>query len=43
MMLEYRTGRTTMRSYERTREQLDAVYASERLRLPFRGVLLVVY
>jgi hypothetical protein len=43
MMLEYRTGRTTMRSYERTREQLDAVYASERLRLPFRGVLLVGY
>ncbi len=43
MMLEYRTGRTTMRSYDRTREQLDAVYASERLRLPFRGVLLVGY
>jgi hypothetical protein len=43
MMLEYRSGKTTMRSYERTREQLDAIYASERLKLPFKGVLLVGY
>jgi hypothetical protein len=32
-----------MRSYERTREQVDAIYESERLRLPFRGVLLIGY
>jgi hypothetical protein len=43
MMLEYRSGKTTMRSYERTREQLDAIYASERLKLPFQGILLVGY
>ncbi len=43
MMLEYRTGKTTMRSYERTRDQIDAIYASERLRLPFKGILLVGY
>src|SRR3954469_3104369 len=43
MMLEYKTGKTTMRSYERTRDQIDAIYASERLKLPFRGILLVGY
>lgn len=45
MMLEYKTGKvqTTTRSYERTREQIDAIYASERLQLPFKGVLLVGY
>jgi len=43
MMLEYRTGRTTMRSYERTRDQLDAIYASEQLRLAFKGVVVVGY
>ncbi len=43
MMLEYRTGKSIMRSYERTRDQIDAIYASERLRLPFKGVLLVGY
>jgi hypothetical protein len=43
MMLEYKTGKATMRSYERTRDQIDAIYASERLRLPFKGVLLVGY
>lgn len=43
MILEYRTGRTTMRSYESTRDQLDAIYASEQLRLPFKGVLVVGY
>lgn len=43
MMLEYRTGKTTMRSYERTRDQIDAIFASERLKLPFRGILLVGY
>jgi len=30
-------------AYERTRNQLDAVYASMRLKLPFDGVLLVGY
>lgn len=43
MMLQYRPGTTVMRSYERTREQIDAIYESERLRLPFKGVLLVGY
>lgn len=43
MMLEYRTGKMTMRSYERTREQIDAIYASERLKLPFKGILLIGY
>jgi hypothetical protein len=43
MMVEYRSGKTTWRSYERTREQIDAIYASERLKLPFRGILLIGY
>jgi hypothetical protein len=43
MMLEYRTGGTTIRSYERARDQIDAIYASERLKLPFTGILLVGY
>jgi hypothetical protein len=30
-------------AYDRTRAQLDAIYASERLLLPFKGVLLVGY
>ena len=30
-------------AYERTRNQLDAIYASERLKLPFEGVLLIGY
>ena len=41
MMLEYRTGSNTMRSYERTRDQIDAIFASERLKLPFAGILLI--
>lgn len=32
-----------MRAYERARNQLDAIYASQRLKLPFEGVLLVGY
>jgi hypothetical protein len=43
MMLEYRSGKMTLRSYERARDQIDAIYASERLRLPFKGVLLIGY
>lgn len=37
--------RTTspIRVYDRTRSQLDAIYASDRLKLPFHGVLLVGY
>ncbi|MDZ5622048.1 hypothetical protein SFC88_14470 [Nocardioides sp. HM23] len=31
------------KAYESTRRQLDAIYASRRLRLPFDGVLLVGY
>ena len=30
-------------AYERTRNQLDAIYASQRLKLPFDGVLLIGY
>jgi hypothetical protein len=33
----------TTPAYENTRNQLDAIYASQRLRLPFEGVLLVGY
>jgi hypothetical protein len=43
MMLEYRTGKTVMRSYERARDRLDAIYASDRLKLPLQGVLLLGY
>jgi hypothetical protein len=32
-----------VRAYEEIRAQLDAVYASERLRLPFIGALLIGY
>jgi hypothetical protein len=30
-------------AYEKTRDQLSAIYASQRLRLPFEGVLLIGY
>lgn len=43
VMIEYRGGGRPIRSYENTRNQLDAIYASERLHLPFQGVLLVGY
>lgn len=43
MMREYRTGKQTMKSYEQTLKRLDAIYASDRLKLPLRGVLLVGY
>lgn len=37
-------GKTTaVRAYEHTRDRLDAIYASQRLRLPFDGVLLIGY
>jgi hypothetical protein len=31
------------RSYADAKDQLDAIYASQRLRLPFNGVLLFGY
>jgi hypothetical protein len=32
-----------IRAYDKTRNQLSAIYASQRLRLPFDGVLLIGY
>ena len=43
MMLEYRAGKQKIRSYEQTRKRLNAIYASDRLKLPLKGVLLVGY
>jgi hypothetical protein len=44
MMLEYRAGQAPpMRSYETTLHRLEAIYASERLKLPLKGTLLVGY
>lgn len=47
MPVRYRTtsgGRAhAIPAYERTRGQLSAIYASQRLRLPFDGVLLIGY
>lgn len=43
MPLDYRTGNQSVKAYSRTRAQLDALYASDRLKLPFAGVLLVGY
>ena len=39
----YRYGKTSTKAFERSRDQLSAVYASERLRLPFRESLLIGY
>jgi hypothetical protein len=33
----------TARSYEEAKHVLDAIYASQRLQLPFKGVLLFGY
>lgn len=45
MPIDYRSGssNTSMRAYSHTLSQLDALYASDRLKLPFAGVLLVGY
>jgi hypothetical protein len=47
MPIKYRTtsaGKpSTIQAYDRTRNQFDAIYASQRLRLPFEGVLLIGY
>jgi hypothetical protein len=32
-----------IRAYDRTRGQLEAIYASQRLKLPFEGVQLIGY
>lgn len=42
MPITYRST-TSIQAYTRTRNQLDAIYASSRLKLPFHGVLLVGY
>lgn len=41
--LAYRTGATTKSAYASSRDLLDAIYASQRLALPFEGALLVGY
>ena len=43
MMIEYRSGRQITRSYDNTRKRLDAIYASDRLKLPLEGILLIGY
>jgi hypothetical protein len=43
MMLSYRGGGVAVKSYEKSRDRLDAIYASDRLKLPLEGVLLVGY
>lgn len=46
MPKKYRHGTakvTTVSAYANTKNQLDAIYASQRLQLPFIGVLLVGY
>lgn len=43
VMLSYRGGGQAMRSYEISRDRIDAIYASDRLRLPLDGLLLIGY
>ena len=43
MMLHYSGGGALTRSYEATRGRIDAIYASERLKLPLKGALLIGY
>ncbi len=44
MMLRYKSGQTMVtKSYEVTANRVDAVYASDRLRLPLKGILLIGY
>lgn len=43
MMLHYRGGNQKLKSYEQTRARVDAIYASDRLRLPLDGLLLIGY
>lgn len=43
MPIDYRSGSSRWHAYATTNAQLDAIYASQRLRLPFDGVLLIGY
>jgi hypothetical protein len=43
MMLHYGAGGSPIKSYDAARDRIDAIYASERLRLPLDGILLVGY
>lgn len=43
MMLHYAAGRSAIKSYDQARDRIDAIYASERLKLPLDGILLVGY
>jgi hypothetical protein len=43
MPLAYQGGHQVMRAYHSSRQQLEALYASDRLKLPFDGILLVGY
>ena len=35
--------RSAVQEFERTRDQMSAIYAFERLKLPFDGVLIIGY
>lgn len=43
MMLQYSSGGSAMKSYDLARDRIDAIYASERLKLPLEGILLIGY
>ncbi len=43
MPINYRYSSSATPAYRNTLGQLDAIYASDRLKLPFHGVLLVGY
>lgn len=43
MPAAYKGGSQIMRAYHASRQQLEALYASDRLKLPFEGILLVGY
>ena len=43
VMLTYTGGGVNVRSYEQTRDRIDAIYASNRLTLPLEGLLLIGY
>jgi hypothetical protein len=43
MPIAYHSGKRPMPAYSNTRRQLEAIYASRRLQLPFEGVLLIGY
>lgn len=43
MPIMYRPTSTSVAAFSKTRRQLEAIYASNRLKLPFQGVLLIGY